>query len=59
MSVIGYGRRWAAGQASNGVSIEVLRRADERVAASNAWDLTWIAGEGVSGAVPPESRRAA
>jgi hypothetical protein len=38
-----------------GVSIEVQRRAVERVAESNGWDLTWLADEGVSGRVPPES----
>ena len=29
----------------------------ERVAESNGWDLTWLADEGVSGRVPPESRK--
>jgi DNA invertase Pin-like site-specific DNA recombinase len=58
MSVIGYGRWLTAEQASNGVSIEVQRRAVERVAESNGWDLSWLADEGVSGAVPPESRKA-
>jgi DNA invertase Pin-like site-specific DNA recombinase len=58
MSVIGYGRCSTAEQASNGVSIEVQRRPVERVAESNGWDLTWLADEGVSGAVPPESRKA-
>jgi DNA invertase Pin-like site-specific DNA recombinase len=58
MSVIGYGRWLTAEQASNGVSIEVQRRAVERVAESNGWDLSWLADEAVSGAVPPESRKA-
>jgi putative DNA-invertase from lambdoid prophage Rac len=58
MSVIGYGRCSTAEQASSGVSIEAQRRAVERVAESNGWDLTWLADEGVSGAVPPESRNA-
>jgi DNA invertase Pin-like site-specific DNA recombinase len=53
MSVIGYGRCSTAEQASNGASIEVQRRAVERVAESNGWDLTWLADEGVSGAAPP------
>jgi DNA invertase Pin-like site-specific DNA recombinase len=57
MKVVGYGRCSTAEQASNGVSIEVQRRAVERVAESNGWDLTWLADEGVSGAVPPESRK--
>jgi DNA invertase Pin-like site-specific DNA recombinase len=55
MSVIGYGRCSTAEQASNGVSIG---SAVERVAESNGWDLIWLADEGVSGAVPPKSRKA-
>lgn len=43
MNVIGYGRCSTAEQASNGLSIKVQRRAVERVAASNGWDLTWLA----------------
>src|SRR4029453_8296935 len=43
---------------AGGVSIEVQRSAVERVAESNGWDLTWLADEGVSGAVPPKSRKA-
>jgi hypothetical protein len=27
------------------------------VADGNGWDLTWLADEGVSGAVPPESHK--
>jgi Resolvase, N terminal domain len=50
-------RCWTAEQASNGVSIEIQRRAVERIAESNGWDLTWLAGDGVSGAVSPESRK--
>jgi hypothetical protein len=57
MKVVGYGRCSTAEQASNGVSIEVQRRAVERIAQANGWDLTWLADEGVSGAVPPESRK--
>jgi DNA invertase Pin-like site-specific DNA recombinase len=57
MSVIGYGRCSTTEQASNGVSIEVQRRAVERVAEANGWEMTWLADEGVSGAVPPESRK--
>jgi DNA invertase Pin-like site-specific DNA recombinase len=57
ISVIGYGRCSTAEQASNGVSIEVQRRAVERVAEANGWEMTWLADEGVSGAVPPESRK--
>ena len=50
---VGYGRCSTAEQASNGVSIEVQRRAVERVAESNGWEMMWLADEGVSGAVPP------
>jgi hypothetical protein len=57
MKMVGYGRCSTAEQASNGVSIEVQRRAVERVAKSNGWDLTWLADEGVSGGVPPECRK--
>jgi DNA invertase Pin-like site-specific DNA recombinase len=56
MKAVGYGRRSTAEQASNGVSIEVQRRAVERVAEANGWDMMWLADEGVSGAVAPESR---
>jgi DNA invertase Pin-like site-specific DNA recombinase len=52
MNVVGYGRCSTAEQASNGVSIEVQRRAVERVAEANSWEMTWLADEGVSGAVP-------
>jgi DNA invertase Pin-like site-specific DNA recombinase len=51
MKVVGYGRCSTAEQASNGVSIEVQRRAVERVAEANGWEM------GVSGGVPPESRK--
>jgi DNA invertase Pin-like site-specific DNA recombinase len=54
--VIFYGRCSTAEQASNGVSIEVERRAAERVAEANGWEMMWLADEGVSGGVPPESR---
>jgi DNA invertase Pin-like site-specific DNA recombinase len=37
MKVIGYGRCSTADQASNGVSVEVRRRAVERVAEANGW----------------------
>ena len=47
MKVVGYGRCSTAERASNGVSIEVQRRAVECVAESNGWDLTWPADEGV------------
>jgi DNA invertase Pin-like site-specific DNA recombinase len=57
MKVVGYGRCSTAEQASNGVSIEVQLRAVERVAETNGWEMTWLADEGVSGAVPPESRK--
>ena len=57
MKVVGYGRCSTAEQASNGVSIEVQLRAVERIAETNGWDLTWLADEGVSGAVRPESRK--
>jgi DNA invertase Pin-like site-specific DNA recombinase len=50
MKVVGYGRCSTAEQASNGVSIEVQRRAVERVAETNGWEMTWLADEGVSGA---------
>jgi hypothetical protein len=33
------------------------RRAVERLAEANGWEMTWLADEGVSGAVPPESRK--
>src|SRR5512133_2081649 len=56
MKAVGYGRRSTAEQASNGVSLEVQRRAVERVAEANGWDMMWLADEGISGAVPPESR---
>ena len=49
MKVVGYGRCSTAEQASNGASIEVQRRAVERVDESNGWDLTWLVDEGVSG----------
>jgi DNA invertase Pin-like site-specific DNA recombinase len=52
MKVVGYGRCSTAEQVSNGVSIEVQRRA---VAETNGWDLTWLADEGVSGGVPPNA----
>ena len=55
--MVGYGRCSTAEQAAKGVSIEVQRRAVERVAESNGWDLTWLADEGVSSGVPPESRK--
>src|SRR4051812_15218533 len=57
MKVLGYGRCSTAEQASNGVSIEVQRRAVERVADANGWEVMWLADEGVSGAVPPGSRK--
>jgi DNA invertase Pin-like site-specific DNA recombinase len=57
MKVVGYGRCSTAEQASNGVSIEVQRRAVEGVAEANGWEMTWLGDEGVSGAVPPESRK--
>ena len=50
--------RLIAKQASNGVTIEVQRRAFKRVAESNGWDLTWLSDEGVSGAVSPKSHSA-
>ena len=56
MSVIGYGRCSTAEQASNGVSLEIQRRAVERAGESNGWDLTWIADDEYP--VPPESRKA-
>ena len=56
MKVLGYGRCSTVEQASTGVSIEVQRRAVERVADANGWEMMWLADEGVSGAVPPESR---
>ena len=55
MSVIGYGRCSTAEQASNGVSLEIQRRAVERAGESNGWDLTWIADDEYP--VPPESRK--
>jgi DNA invertase Pin-like site-specific DNA recombinase len=57
MKAVGYGRCSTVEQASIGVSIEVQRRAVERVAEANGRELTWLADEGVSGAVPPESRK--
>jgi DNA invertase Pin-like site-specific DNA recombinase len=57
MKVVGYGRCSTAEQAAKGVSIEVQRGAVERVAEANGWNLTWLADDGVSGAVPPESRK--
>ena len=42
MKAVGYGRCSTAEQASNGVSIEVQRRAVERVAVSNGWALIWL-----------------
>ena len=39
------------------MSIEVQRRAVERVAETNGWEMTWLADEGVSGPCPPESRK--
>jgi DNA invertase Pin-like site-specific DNA recombinase len=57
MKALGYGRCSTAEQASNGVSIEVQRHAVERVAEVNGWEMIWLADEGVSGAVPPESRK--
>ena len=57
MKVVGYGRCSTAEQAANGVSIEVQRRAVERVAEANGWEMMWLADEGVSGAEPPESRK--
>ena len=50
MSVIGYGRCSTAEQASNGVSLEIQRRAVERAGESNGWDLTWIADDEYPGA---------
>ena len=55
--MVGYGRCSTAEQARNGVSIEVQRRAVEHLAESNSWKLIWLADEGVSGGVPPESRK--
>ena len=57
MKALGYGRCSTAEQATNGVSIVVPRRAVEGVAEANGWEMTWLADEGVSSAVPPESRR--
>jgi DNA invertase Pin-like site-specific DNA recombinase len=57
MKVVGYSRCSTAEQAASGVSIEVQRRAVERLAVGNGWNLTWLADEGVSGGVPPESRK--
>jgi DNA invertase Pin-like site-specific DNA recombinase len=57
MKVVRYGRCSTAEQAANGVSIEVQRRAVERIAEANGWEVTWLADEGVSGSVPPESRK--
>jgi DNA invertase Pin-like site-specific DNA recombinase len=57
MKALGYGRCSTVEPASNGVSIEVQRRAAERGAETNGWEMMWLADEGVSGAVPPESRK--
>jgi DNA invertase Pin-like site-specific DNA recombinase len=57
MKAVGYGRCSTAEQASNGVSIEVQRRAIQRVAEASGWEMMWLADEGVSGALPPESRK--
>lgn len=57
MKVIGYGRVSRADKTGNGVSIEVQRRACQRYADANGWDMTWLADEGVSGGVAPEARR--
>jgi hypothetical protein len=35
----------------------VGRGAVERVAEANGWEMMWLADEGLSGAVPPESRK--
>jgi DNA invertase Pin-like site-specific DNA recombinase len=35
----------------------VQRRAVERVTCANGWEMRWLADQGVSGAVPPESRK--
>ena len=57
MRVVGYGRCSTAERARNGVSIEVQRSTVEHLAESTNWKLTWLADEGVSGGVPPESRK--
>jgi DNA invertase Pin-like site-specific DNA recombinase len=57
MKVVGYDRCSTGKQASNSVSIEVQRRAVERVAEANGWEMTWLPDEGLSGAAPPESRK--
>jgi hypothetical protein len=57
MKVLGCGRCSTAQQVSNGVSIEVQRRVVEQVAEPNGWEMMWLADEGVSVAVPPESRK--
>ncbi len=52
------GRRSLVTQHSDqesGPSISAAARTGERVAESNGWDLTWLADEGVYGAVPQES----
>jgi DNA invertase Pin-like site-specific DNA recombinase len=57
MKILGYGRCSIVEQASTGVSIEVQRGAVERVTEANGWEMMWLADEGVSGAVPPGSRK--
>jgi hypothetical protein len=54
---VGYVDHAFRSPASNGMSIEVQLGAVERVAETNGWEMTWLADEGVSGAVPPESRK--
>jgi DNA invertase Pin-like site-specific DNA recombinase len=54
---LGYSRCSTTEQARNGVSIEVQRRAVEHLAEGTSWKLTWLADEGVSGGLPPESRK--
>ena len=41
---------------SSCTSVMVQRRAVERVTCANGWEMRWLADQGVSGAVPPESR---
>lgn len=57
MKVVGYGRVSRADKTGNGVSIEVQRRACQRYADANGWDMTWLADEGVSGGIAPEGRK--
>lgn len=57
MKAVGYGRCSTAEQASEGVSIEVQRRAVEKATRAQGWDLLWLADEGVSGGVAPETRK--